>query len=71
MTHLIARLLVIFSLLIFSFPVYAALPIIVATTIKDLQIDFGALLDLGWPLIAVVISAFWIIRLFKRVVFST
>lgn len=59
-----------FLFLFFPLPTMAALPIVVATTFKDLIIDFGLLLALAWPLIALIVASFWIIKAFKRIVFS-
>lgn len=59
------------SFLFLAVQAQAALHAAVATTFTAITTDFQALMDLAWPLIAVVVSAFWIIRSFKKVVFST
>jgi hypothetical protein len=56
--------------LLWSLPVYAGLNAGVQFTFEMLTDDFDDLLTYAWPVIAVVVSAFVIIKAFKRVIFS-
>ena len=44
----------------------AALPVVVGTTLTDIQTDGLALINLLWPVIGVLTGAFVLIRIFKR-----
>lgn len=66
----LASVMVLLSFLFLSLSVFAALPPEVTTAFTTLTTDFNALVALAWPLIALIVSAFWIIKAFKRIVFS-
>ena len=46
--------------------VHAALPLVVGTTLTDIQVDSLALIDLLWPVVGVITGGFILIKIFKR-----
>jgi hypothetical protein len=44
----------------------AALPVAATTAFSDVQTDGLALIDLAWPVVIAITSAFIIIKLFKK-----
>jgi len=64
------RTLLFFLLLLLPISSFA-LPIEIQFAIEDITFDFEDLMALAWPLIVLVVSAFWIIKVFKRFIFSS
>lgn len=66
MKYLTSVLGVLFMMLVGVTVANAALPLVIATTITDMQTDALAIIDLIWPFVGIITGSFLLFKIFKR-----